>query len=153
MTPLRASSLLCPLVLLVLSVAMPSVAQQAQCKGESTSSIEHRNRVTAQRVTFADFSGKSLVSMSAHFYVPDSSVPVAGIAFSFAAIQKLNSRTDLLPFAWALASAGAASIVLDRAIEWEPLNDEANRTPSVMRCATQWYIQQNRPKQRTIQPG
>jgi len=154
MTPLRVSSLLCPLVLLVLSVAMPSVAQPAQCKAESTSIIEHRNQVTAQRVTFTDFSGKSPVSMSAHVSVPDSSVPVPGIAFSFAAIQKLNRCTELLPFAWALARAGAVSIVLDRAIEWEPLNDEANRTPSVMRCATQWLLSNvNLDKERLATAG
>lgn len=102
--------------------------------------IEDRDGVTVQRVSFTDVSGKVPVEVSAHVFIPDNSGTVAGIAFSFSAIQNWDTRTDLLPLAWTLARAGAASIVLDRAIKWGPLDDAANLAPSVMYCASHWLL-------------
>ena len=50
-----------------------------------------------------------------------------------------------LPFAFAMARAGAASIVLDRAIQWEPYDEAANRDASVMDCASRWFLRK-RPR-------
>ena len=72
--------------------------------------------------------------------MPDSDKPVAGILFSVSAIKKFDQRTDLLPFARALARAGAASIVVDYPVKWEPLDVQWNLAPTVMHCAGQWML-------------
>lgn len=48
---------------------------------------------------------------------------------------------NYLPVARALARAGAAVIVLDRTIQWEPLDEEANRDPSGKACAATWLLE------------
>jgi hypothetical protein len=130
---LSFSVLLCALVTCSAQTPPP-------CKTGGSSVIEHRNGVTVQHVSFTDVSNKRPVEVSAHVFIPDGSEAVAGVAMTFAAIQSWDTRTDLLPFAWTLARAGAASIVLDRAIQWEPLDDEANLAPSVMYCASRWLL-------------
>jgi hypothetical protein len=128
------------LLLPALVITCGAQSQAPRCRTGGSSLIEHSDGVTVLRVSFTDISGKAPVSTSAHAFVPDSSDPVAGIAVSFAAIQDWDKRTDLLPFAWALARAGAASIVLDRAIQWGPLDDAANLASSVMSCASEWLM-------------
>lgn len=127
------------LSLTVLTVLSLSSAQaQVQCKAGKPSEIEHRDGVLVQTVAFS--SDKVKEPVLAYIFIPDSHSPVPGIAFAHSGIRAWKGRTDLLPFARALARAGAASIVLDRTIQWEPLNDKANRAPSVMHCATQWMF-------------
>lgn len=54
----------------------------------------------------------------------------------------LTTDTDLRRFAWALARAGAASIVLDGVINWQSgPNDDSIRTPEFQFCAGQWLLQ------------
>jgi hypothetical protein len=127
-------------VVLPALVVASNAQRQHPCRAGASSLIEHRDGVIVQRVYFTDLSRKKPVEVSAHAFVPDGPDPVAGIALSFSAIQNWDDRTDLLPFAWALARAGAASIVLDRPIKWGPLDDEANLDPSVMSCASQWLM-------------
>ena len=127
------------LSLTVLTVLSLSSAQaQVQCKAGKPSEIERRDGVLVQTVTFS--SDKVKEPVLAYIFIPDSQSSVPGIAFAHSGIQTWKGRTDLLPFARALARAGAASIVLDRTIQWEPLNDETNRASSVMLCATQWMF-------------
>ena len=127
-------------VLLTVLVVTSNAQSQRHCRVGASSLIEHRDGVTVQRVYFTDLSGKKPVEVSAHAFVTDSPDSVAGIAFSFSAIQNWDDRTDLLPFTWAFARAGAASIVMDRAIQWGRLDDTANRPPSVMSCASLWLM-------------
>ena len=119
-------------------LSLSSTQAQLQCKAGKASVIQHRDGVLVQTVSFS--SDKVTEPVLAYIFIPDSHSPVPGIAFAHSGIHTFKGRTDLLPFARALARAGAASIVLDRTIQWEPLNDEANRAPSVMHCATQWMF-------------
>ena len=56
-------------------------------------------------------------------------------------IHGSSSDADLLRFAWVLARAGAASIVLDGTIDWLSPNDESIRSPEFQFCAGQWLLQ------------
>jgi hypothetical protein len=40
-----------------------------------------------------------------------------------------------------MARAGAASIVLERTIQWEPYDETANMDKSVMDCASHWLVE------------
>jgi hypothetical protein len=79
--------------------------------------------------------------VKATVFIPDGSEPLPGIVFSHSAIHGPSNDTDLLRFAWALARAGAASIVLDGVIDWQSPNDEAIRPPEFQFCAGQWLFQ------------
>jgi hypothetical protein len=124
-----------------LALAVGTNAQSLPpCTTGTATLLAHRDGVTVERILFTDISGKKPVVVSTHAFVPDSSGPMPGVAMSFAAIQGDDMLTDLLPFAWTLARAGAASIVIDRAVKWRPLDDDANRSPSVMYCAVRWLM-------------
>src|SRR5262249_38187581 len=105
-----------------------------ECEIKGSSAVEYRDGIAVSEVTFASPSGP----VTAHAFVPDSDKPVPGIVFSHSAIRSYKGVTDLLPFARAIARPGGASIVLDWAVAWEPLDDEANRSRSVMSCAAKW---------------
>jgi hypothetical protein len=79
--------------------------------------------------------------VEATVFIPDGSEPLPGIVFSHSAIHSPSNNTDLLRFAWALARAGAASIVLDGAIDWQSPNDDSIRPPEFQFCAGQWLFQ------------
>jgi hypothetical protein len=129
------------IVILMGTFASAGLAQtDFHCKLDGSAIIDHRDGVTEYEVAFQDTSGKKPVTVSTHAFVPDSDQPVAGILFSVSAIQKFDQRTDLLPFARALARAGAASIVVDHPVRWEPLDEQWNLAPTVMHCAGQWMI-------------
>ena len=79
--------------------------------------------------------------MQATVFIPEGDEPVAGIVFSHSMIHGSSTDTDLLRFAWALARAGAASIVLDGTIDWLSPNDDSIRPPEFQFCAGQWLFQ------------
>jgi hypothetical protein len=79
--------------------------------------------------------------VKATVFIPDGTDPLPGIVFSHSAIHGPSNNTDLLRFAWALARAGAASIVLDGAIDWQSPNDESIRPPEFQFCAGQWLLE------------
>lgn len=129
------------IAILTCALAAGGLAQtDFHCSVEGASPIEHRDGVTEFRADFRDAWGSRPINVSAHAFVPDGDKPVAGIVFSVSAIQKYEKRTDLLPFARALARAGASSIVVERSVKWEPLDEEWNLAPSVMHCAGQWML-------------
>jgi len=124
------------ITLLLLSVG-PCIAQSDEpCAPGPATTISDRDGVTAKALTFAGSSGK----FSAYVFLPDTAKPVPGIAFSHSAIQYSDSRTNLLPFARALARAGAASIVLDGTVDWHTPNDDSKRPWRQVRCELQWLI-------------
>lgn len=129
------------MTVLFAAVASMGLAQtDFHCKLEGSSLIGHRDGVTEYEVDFQDTWSSKPVTVSAHAFVPDSNKPVAGIVFSVSAIQKFDQRTDLMPFARALARAGAASIVVEHPVKWEPLDEQWNLTPTVLHCAGQWLM-------------
>jgi hypothetical protein len=79
--------------------------------------------------------------VGATVFIPDGNEPLPAIVFSHSAIHGPNNDTDLLRFAWALARAGAASIVLDGVIDWQSgPNDDSIRPPEFQFCAGQWLL-------------
>jgi hypothetical protein len=127
-------------VLIGAFVAAALAQTDFHCKLQGSSIVDHRDKVTDYEVAFQNTWGSKPVTVSAHAFVPDSDKPVAGIVFSVSSIEKYDKHTDLLPFARALARAGAASIVVDRPVKWEPLDQQWNLAPTVMHCAGQWLM-------------
>ena len=93
---------------------LPTCAAQGlhPCKFSGTSGVGHIEGITVQRLAVIQKSGK----VGAMVFIPDGNEPLPGIVFSHSAIHGPNNNTDLLRFAWALARAGAASIVARRAV-------------------------------------
>jgi hypothetical protein len=87
---------------------------------------ERSEGIAISRVSWIEPSGE----VGASVFIPDSSDSLPGIVFSHSAIHGAAANADLLGFAWALARAGATSIVLDGAIEWQTPNDESIRDPT-----------------------
>jgi hypothetical protein len=107
------------------------------CRFSGTFQVGHTQGIDIQRVTIVEPNSE----VKATVFIPDGSEPLPGIVFSHSAIHGPSNDTDLLRFAWALARAGAASIVLDGAIDWQSPNDESIRPPEFQFCAGQWLLQ------------
>ena len=122
----------------ILSLLPPCAAQRLHpCKFSGTSGVGHVEGITVQRLTVMEKNGK----VGATVFIPDGNEPLPGIVFSHSAIHGPNNNTDLLRFAWALARAGAASIVLDGVIDWQSgPNDDSIRPPEFQFCAGQWLL-------------
>jgi len=126
------------LCIVILSLIATCTAQRLHaCRFSGTSEVGHTQGVDVQRVAVIEPNGE----VKATVFIPDASEPLPGIVFSHSAIHGPSNDTDLLRFAWALARAGAASIVLDGAIVWQSPNDEAIRPPEFQFCAGQWLLQ------------
>jgi len=121
-----------------LVIALASVYSVAQpvptCKAGPASAIHDRDGVTVRVISFQGPFGK----LTAHAFLPDTAESVAGIVFSHSSIQYADSLTDLLPFARAMARAGAASIMIDGTIDWRTPNDDSKRPWEEVSCAAQW---------------
>jgi len=125
------------LCIVTLSLLSTSVAQRLHpCKFDNASLIGHSDGVTFQRVAVIEKNKK----VGASVFIPDGDEPLPGIVFSHSAIHGPSNDTDLLRFAWALARAGAASIVLDGTIDWQSPNDQSIRPPEFQFCAGQWLL-------------
>lgn len=125
---------------IVILSLLPTCAAQGlhPCKFSGTSGIGHLEGITVQRLAVIEKSGK----VGATVFIPDGNEPLPGIVFSHSAIHGPNNNTDFLRFAWALARAGAASIVLDGVIDWQlGPNDDSIRPPEFQFCAGQWLLQ------------
>jgi hypothetical protein len=113
-------------------------AQKHPCRFSSTSDVGHVEGITVQRLAVLEKTGK----VGATVFIPDGNEPLPSIVFSHSAIHGPHNDTDLLRFAWAMARAGAASIVLDGVIDWHSgPNDESIRPPEFQFCAGQWLFQ------------
>jgi hypothetical protein len=119
---------------------LPTCAAQRihTCKFSGTFGVGHIEGITVQRLAVIEKSGEVGVTV----FIPDGNEPLPGIVFSHSAIHGPNNDADLLRFAWALARAGAASIVLDGVINWQSgPNDDSIRPPEYQFCAGQWLVQ------------
>jgi hypothetical protein len=122
----------------ILSLFGTCAAQKHPCRFSGTSDVGHVEGITIQRLTVVEKSGK----VGATVFIPDGNEPLPSIVFSHSAIHGPNNDTDLRRFAWALARAGAASIVLDGVINWDlGPNDDSIRPPEFQFCAGQWLFQ------------
>ena len=76
-------------------------------------------------------------SFGATAFLPDADSR-KGALFSHSSIHGNEANTNLLKFAWALARAGVAVLVLDGTIEWQIPSDASIRDPHLIACAGQW---------------
>jgi hypothetical protein len=108
------------------------------CRYSGTSNVGHVEGINVQRLDIIEKSG----NVGATVFVPDGDEPLPGIVFSHSAIHGRDSDADLLHFAWALARAGAASIVIDGVIDWQSgPSDDSIRPREFQFCAEQWLFQ------------
>ncbi|MGD1082491.1 MAG: hypothetical protein ABR881_29595 [Candidatus Sulfotelmatobacter sp.] len=127
-----------PFCFVILSLLATSTAQKLHvCRFSGASGVGHTQGIDIQRVAVIEPSSE----VKATVFIPDGTDPLPGIVFSHSAIHGPSNNTDLLRFAWALARAGAASIVLDGAIDWQSPNDESIRPPEFQFCAGQWLLE------------
>lgn len=106
------------------------------CKAGTPSIIGESEHVSVQRVTFLEDEHE----YAATVFVPRGAGPLPGILFSHSMIRNAVKRTDLTRFAFALARAGAASIVLDGIVEWERPDNTSRRSAHLLACAGQWLL-------------
>jgi hypothetical protein len=125
--------------IVILSLFGTCAAQRLHpCRFSSASNVGHVEGITVQRLTVMEKIGK----VGATVFIPDGNEPQPSIVFSHSAIHGPTNDTDLLRFAWAMARAGAASIVLDGVINWQSgPNDDSIRPPEFQFCAGQWLFQ------------
>lgn len=128
---------------LALTLSSCALAQSIQnfvpCKFGATTSVGVTNGVEVRRVSITD----NRTDYGATVFVPASDKPVPGILFSHSAMKGPEGNTDLLRFAFALARAGAASIVLDGRMSWNQPTDTSSdnqRSPHLLACAGQWLL-------------
>ena len=118
------------------SLCSAQLASFLPCKAEAATELGHRDGITIRRVKILEPTGE----ISATVLVPQSNTPVPAIVFSHSEIVGPSGSGDLRQFAWVLARAGSASIILDGTIDWQVSNDDSERSPHVMACAGQWLL-------------
>jgi len=109
------------------------------CKFGQSTSVGVSNGIEVRRVAITDHQ----TEYGATVFLPASDKPAPGILFSHSAMQGTEGSTDLLRFAYALARAGSASIVLDGTMSWNQPTDnsrENQRSPHLLACAGQWLL-------------
>ena len=123
----------------ILSLFATCAAQRLHpCRFSEPSEVDHVEGITVQRLAVIEKSGR----VGATVFIPDGEEPLPGIVFSHSAIHGPNNNTDLRRFAWALARAGEASIILDGAIDWQSGPNDDSIVPREFRfCADQWLFQ------------
>ncbi len=127
-----------------LSFSSCALAQSIQtftpCKFSQSTSVDVSNGIEVRRVSITD----NQTDYAATVFLPSSDKPTPGIVFSHSAMKGTEGSADLLRFAYALARAGSASIVLDGTMSWNPadvsskMNDQ--RSPHLLACAGQWLL-------------
>lgn len=115
-----------------------SIQNFAQCQFSPSKSVGVSNGIEVRRVSITD--GRT--DYAATIFLPSSDKPLPGVLFSHSAMKGADGSADLLRFAYALARAGATSIVLDGTMSWEQASGANNRLPSphLLACAGQWLL-------------
>lgn len=129
---------------LALTFGSCALAQSIQnftpCKFSPSTSVDVSNGIEVRRVSIAD----NQTDYGATVFLPASDKPTPGILFSHSAMKGAEGSADLLRFAYALARAGAASIVLDGTMSWNPADagskSSNQRSPHLLACAGQWLL-------------
>jgi hypothetical protein len=120
-----------------------AVAQSIQdftpCKFSQSTSVGVSDGIEVRRVGITD----NRADYGATVFLPASDKPTPGILFSYSAMKGAEGGADLLRFAYAMARAGAASIVLDGTMSWDRASDTSTdnqRSPHLLACAGQWLL-------------
>lgn len=100
---------------LLADVSAAQVVRSTPCKFAGSAAVGNSEGITVSRVTVVEASGE----VGATVFIPKGAGPVPGLLLTHSAIQGPNNRADLLRFAYAMARAGAASIVLDGDLNWK----------------------------------
>jgi len=132
------------LLLLVLSASIATAQFQgndAFCDHASAVTVNHDSGVIIQELTLRGKWGQNPATV----YLPESGLAQAAVVFSHSAIYSDGATTDLLPFAFTLARAGAAVIVPDRTLlrhtnPQQPIRFSTNREPEPVMCASRWLM-------------
>jgi hypothetical protein len=110
-------------------------AQFRPCKLSDATTVDHIEGISVQRLTITEPYG----SFGATSFLPDADSR-KGALFSHSSIHGDEANANLLKFAWALARAGVAVLVLDGAIEWRIPSDSSIRDPHLLACAGHWLM-------------
>ncbi len=116
-----------------------SIQNFVPCKFGSTTSVATSNGIEVRRVSITD----NKTEYAATVFLPASDKPTPGILFSHSAMKGPEGSADLLRFAYALARAGSAALVLDGTMSWNQPNDTSidnQRSPHLLGCAGQWLL-------------
>jgi len=73
-------------------------------------------------------------------FIPDGDGELPGALFSHSSIHGSGTDANLTSFAWALAKAGVAAIVIDRTIQWQSPINESVPDPHLLACAGRWLV-------------
>jgi hypothetical protein len=112
-------------------------SKQRLCDAASVTMVNHDGGVIIKKVMLSGKWGTN----DATVYLPDKEIANGAVVLSHSAIHTNNgSPVDLLPFALALAHAGAAVIVPARSLVWPPTDQSTNREGAVVICAEHWLI-------------
>jgi hypothetical protein len=123
--------LVCSLGMSGLSAAQ--IAQFKPCSFEETSISSTTDGLSVWRVVVQEESAKS----TATALIPTAKGPTAGILFTHSKLQGADKGVDLVSFAYGMARAGAASILLDGQMN---LNDDNFRSAHLLACTGQWLL-------------
>src|ERR1039458_8015260 len=115
--------LVCSLGMSGLSAAQ--IAQFKPCSFEETSISSTTDGLSVWRVVVQEESAKS----TATALIPTAKGPTAGILFTHSKLQGADKGVDLVSFAYGMARAGAASILLDGQMN---LNDDNFRSAHLL---------------------
>lgn len=128
---------------LAFTLSSSALAQSIQnfvpCEFSQSKSLGITNGIEVRRVSITD----DQTAHGATVFLPASNQPAPGIVFSHSAMKGTEGGADLLRFAYALARAGSASIVLDGEMSWvQPMGTSAanQRSPHLLACAGQWLL-------------
>jgi hypothetical protein len=131
------------LVALALTLSSAAAAQAIEnftpCKFGQSTSVGISNGIEVRRVSITD----DKKNFGATVFLPPSDKPTPGIVFSHSALKGSEGSADLLRFAYALARAGAAAIVLDGTMSWNQPTDNSNEnqpSPHLLACTGQWLL-------------
>ena len=116
-----------------------SIQNFAPCKFGKTTSLGISNGIEVRKASIID----DQIDYRATVFLPASDKPMPGILFSHSAMKGREGSADLLRFAYALARAGSASIVLDGTMTWNRANDwsaHSQRPPHLLACTGQLLL-------------
>jgi hypothetical protein len=129
----------CLSIAMVLALTCFCAAQESTCSVKSATEVSHVDGLTEWSLSFAVTEpGATEKNVHARAYVPELKEAVPGIVFTHSAIHSAGKTYNYSRFPKAFARAGAATIVLDRTIQWDPYDEGANRSGDATLCAMQW---------------
>jgi hypothetical protein len=133
---MRALLLRSAVVIGLLSTCMAQFPPFPPCRFTDTSTVEHKESIAIHRISITESSGV----FAATAFIPDGDGELPGALFSHSSIHGGETDANLASFAWALAKAGAAAIVIDGTIQWQSPINESVPDPHMLACAGRWLV-------------